>query len=242
MDANADVHLSITDGRAMLRLSRPTARNAIRETTLAQIEAHLRSLSADASVRTVVLTAEPPAFCAGVDLDDARRLSTAAHHERRTFVERLQHLTRMLRSLPQVTVAAIDGAAVGLGAELAIACDLRFAGDEARFAFPELSRGLFPTNGVTALLPALIGSGRAYELLLGGGWIDADSAAAFGIARRASGSAETAATIFADALSQADADATRLAVRAMRAVFDERVEAALRLEAECAIELAEIGT
>jgi enoyl-CoA hydratase/carnithine racemase len=242
MDANADVRLSIADGRAVLRLSRPGARNAIRETTLAQLDAHLRLLSGDASVRTLVLTAEPPAFCAGVDLDDAGRLSTATHHERRIFVERLQHLTRMLRSLPQVTVAAVDGAAVGLGAELAIACDLRFAGDDARFAFPELSRGLFPTNGVTALLPVLIGSGRAHELLLGGHWVDADDAAAFGIARRASGSAATAATTFAETLSRADANATRLTVRAMRAVFDEAVEAALRREAECAIELAEIGT
>jgi enoyl-CoA hydratase/carnithine racemase len=80
-----------------------------------------------------------------------------------------------------VTIAAVDGVAVGLGAELAIACNVRFAGDDARFCFPELSRGLFPTNGVTARVPALVGSGRAHELLLGGAWIDADAADAIGL-------------------------------------------------------------
>jgi enoyl-CoA hydratase/carnithine racemase len=97
-----------------------------------------------------------------------------------------------------VTIAAVDGVAVGLGAELAIACDVRFAGDDARFCFPELSRGLFPTNGVTARVPALVGSGRAHELLLGGAWIDADAADAIGLARRAAGSAADAADAFAD--------------------------------------------
>jgi 2-(1,2-epoxy-1,2-dihydrophenyl)acetyl-CoA isomerase len=240
MDANGDVRLSIADVTAFLRLSRPGARNAIRAATLDHLDAHLASLREDAVVRTVVIAAEPPAFCAGVDLDEAERLSAAPLPERRAFVERLQQLTRSLRSLPQVTIAAVDGVAVGLGAELAIACDVRFAGDEARFCFPELGRGLFPTNGVTALLPALIGSGRAHELLLGGEWIDADAADAMGLARRAAVSAEAAADAFADAVAQADGNAMRLAIRALRAGDGERVEAALRLEAASAVELTEM--
>ena len=237
MDANGDVRLSIADATAVLRLSRPGARNAIRATTLDDFDARLASLREEEGARTVVIAAEPPAFCAGVDLDEAERLSVAPLAERRAFVERLQQLTRSLRSLPQVTIAAVDGVAVGLGAELAIACDIRFAGDDARFCFPELSRGLFPTNGVTALLPALVGSGRAYELLLGGEWIDADAADAIGLARRAAGSAAGAADAFADALAQADGNAMRLAIRTLRAGNGERVEAALRIEAASAVEL-----
>jgi len=240
METGADACLSIADGTAVLRLSRPRSRNAIRAATVGQLEHHLGSLADDETVRTLVLTGEPPAFCAGVDLLEAGRLALAPRQERHAFVERLQQLTRTLRSLPQVTIAAIDGAAVGLGAELAIACDLRYAGDEARFCFPELTRGLFPTNGVTVLLPALVGSGRAHELLLGGAWIDADTAHAIGMARRAAGSADSAARAFAELLSRANARATRLAIRALRTASHEQVEAALRIEAASAIELSEV--
>jgi enoyl-CoA hydratase/2-(1,2-epoxy-1,2-dihydrophenyl)acetyl-CoA isomerase len=239
MPAPSDVAFSITGATAQVRLSRPTARNAIRTATLDAFEGHLRALRDDRAVRTLVLCAEPPAFCAGVDLEEAERLAGAPRPQRSAFVERLQDLTRLLRSVPQVTIAAVDGAAVGLGAELAIACDLRFAGDVARFRFPELRRGLFPTNGVTALLPALVGAGRAQELLLGGAWIDADAAGAIGLARRAAGSATVAAVAFADGLQDGDARATRLATRALRSTTHDQVEAALIAESASAIELNE---
>jgi enoyl-CoA hydratase/2-(1,2-epoxy-1,2-dihydrophenyl)acetyl-CoA isomerase len=239
MHAGSDVAFSFAGETAQLRLSRPAARNAIRTATLDELDAHLRPLRDEPAVRTLVLCAEPPAFCAGVDLDEAERLAGAPRPQRSAFVERLQDLTRLLRSLPQVTIAAVDGAAVGLGAELAIACDLRFAGDGARFRFPELRRGLFPTNGVTVLLPALVGAGRAQELLLGGGWIDADVAGAIGLARRVAGSASVAAVAFADGLKAGDPRATRLATRALRSTTHDQVEAALVAESASAVELNE---
>jgi enoyl-CoA hydratase/carnithine racemase len=238
VETTTDVLLSINRRHAVLTLCRPNARNAIRLRTLDALEASLDAVAADATILAVVLAAEGPAFCAGVDLHEAGRVAGAGADEQRGFVERLQDLTRRLRSLPQASIAAIDGPAVGLGAELAVACDVRFAGARASFTFPELGLGLFPTNGVTALLAGLVGAGRAHELLLGGEPIAARTAGEVGLARRVGGLAATAALAFAERIADADADAVRLAVRALRAPDDEAVEAALRREAAGALALS----
>jgi enoyl-CoA hydratase/carnithine racemase len=137
-------------------------------------------------------------------------------------------------------VAAIDGPAVGLGAELAIACDLRVLGDNAAFAFPELGRGLFPTNGVTELLAKTVGLGRAMEMLLSGRTIGSDEAQAAGLGRVA-GDALVEAERLAGQVAGHDRAAVQLAVKALRGVSDHRLSYALGVETAAALELARRG-
>jgi enoyl-CoA hydratase/carnithine racemase len=180
MTGHPEVRLERRDAVALLTLDRPERRNALRLDAMRALAEALDRLAAEAAIRVVVVTGTPPAFCAGEDLDEAlammgqpaRLVATASM---------LQGLTRRLVAMPQVVVAAVNGPAVGLGAELAIAMDLRLAARSAWFAFPECERGLFHTNGVTWLLPRIVGLGPAADWMLTARRVMAEEARAAGL-------------------------------------------------------------
>jgi enoyl-CoA hydratase/2-(1,2-epoxy-1,2-dihydrophenyl)acetyl-CoA isomerase len=240
VQADAVLELAGTRSVALLRLARPESRNAVRSATLDAIEAHLDALAGDEGVPVLVVAAEPPAFCAGIDLGEAAELAKAAHDVRRAFLERLQDLTRRLRALPQVTIAAVDGPAVGLGAELAIACDLRVLGPRARFQFPELARGLFPTNGVTELLTQIVGRDTAWRWLLAAQAVDAAEAGSARLGLVCRQPCEAAALDLAETLAAHPGGALREAVAVLRAAGQPSLETALRREAEAALRVASV--
>lgn len=162
--------------------NRPEVLNAFRGSTYQRLLDILAEVAADEEIRVLVLTGAGRAFTSGTDL--AELDEAAGGEEARARVERNQEITRRVVALPQITIAAVNGLAVGYGAELALACDLRIAATSARFMFPEVRRGLFLTNGVTWLLPRIVGRGVAMDWLTTGRDVSADEALAHGLVSR----------------------------------------------------------
>jgi enoyl-CoA hydratase/carnithine racemase len=172
-----------TDGAvAVATFDRPDRLNAFRTRTFDDFEAILDAVAGDSELRVLVLTGAGRAFSAGVDLKElAEGDPTAADHpphrtlrQLRDGLHRYQALTRRLVHHPKTIIAALNGVAVGVGAEVAVASDLRIASTSARLAFAEVRRGLFETNGVLWLLPRIVGHGRAMEMLLTGDMLSAE--------------------------------------------------------------------
>ncbi|MDX2023592.1 MAG: enoyl-CoA hydratase-related protein [Deltaproteobacteria bacterium] len=158
-------------------------KNALTIGTYEELRDGFRAVALDERLRVVVLTGANRNFCSGGHVKDIiGRLVNAGAEELRQFNELTMSTVQAMRAAPQIIVAAIDGVAVGGGAALALATDLRVASDRARlgFVFPKV--GLCAGDmGVSWLLPRLVGHGRAAELLLLGSFIDARDALAIGL-------------------------------------------------------------
>jgi len=166
-------------GVLTLRLNRPRVRNALSEELAATLMAALQRAAHDDGVVAVVLTGTGSAFCAGADLarfdddHDPRRFRFDSH--------RLTELVGSIERLEKPVVAAVNGIAVGLGVQLALACDLRVGGTSAKFAFTEGALGLVPTHGGIARLVKLVGLAHARDLLLTSATVDAERARELGL-------------------------------------------------------------
>jgi len=195
------------DATALITFNRPAVRNAFTLAMFDQLAALIDAAAHDATVRVIVLTGAGGAFSAGIDLAEQERLLTdLSIRTARQHLTQMQAVTRQLLALPKPVIAAINGVAVGVGAELAIASDIRLAAEGALFQFAEVRRGLFETNGVMYLLPRIVGHGRALEWLLTGDKIPAPSALAAGLVTHI----ESEETLLSFALEMA----ARLAVNA----------------------------
>ena len=165
----------------LLTLDRSKALNALDRLTLEEIIECCERISADQSVRAVVVTGAGRAFAAGADIAEMRGLDPGQS----TAFSRLGHSAmNALESLPVPTIAAVNGFALGGGCELACACDWIYASDKARFGQPEVRLGLIPGFGGTGRLVRRVGIGWAKELVLGGEPIDAETALRIGLANR----------------------------------------------------------
>jgi E-phenylitaconyl-CoA hydratase len=164
------IEIRLEDAVALVTLNRPDKRNAINEEMRAELAAAFARFDAEAAIRVVVLTGAAPAFCAGGDLG-----VTAAPDPRRPRV--IEPLDKLQKPL----IAAINGVAFGGGLELALACDLRIASHNARFALPEVRIGSIPGSGGTQRLPAVVGPSLAAQMVLTGEPIDAAHALAVGL-------------------------------------------------------------
>ncbi|MCU0268498.1 MAG: enoyl-CoA hydratase-related protein [Acidimicrobiales bacterium] len=171
---------------AVIRLNRPERLNAMSFELVADLHTALDGVANDTECKVVVLTGAGRAFCAGLDLKDWGRPPEPGEHphvhsgiDPQTF---MSNLTTHLRDLPQVVVAAVNGAAFGGGLALACAADIRLASTTARFCSAFIRTGLSGTDiGITYLLPRLIGNARAFDLILTGRDIDADEALQMGL-------------------------------------------------------------
>ena len=166
---------------AVVTFNRPAVLNAISQAMLARLLEVLEQCARDDAVRVIVMTGSGRAFSAGIDLKELGSQLDAAGDGARVQLELAQELTRRLVRHPKVIIAAINGVAVGIGAELSVATDLRIASESATFAFPEVKRALFETNGVTYLLPRIVGLGKAMQWLLTGETVTAPDAQAAGL-------------------------------------------------------------
>ena len=170
------------DGISVVTINRPAVLNALNGATLAELGAVMRELGADGEVRAIVLTgAGEKAFAAGADI---KELLTLAPDAAKTHARAGQHVFDTIERLGKPVVAAVNGFALGGGCELAMACTLRLASDAAKFGQPEIKLGLTPGFAGTQRLARLVGKGRALELILGGGMIDAAEAYRIGLANR----------------------------------------------------------
>jgi len=179
-----DQILTNTDdkGVATITLNRPEAMNAfedgMRETLLERLE----SFSTDPAVRCIVITGAGKAFCAGGDIISMAALQdnndTSVVEERMSLAARV---IQTIKEMRQPVIASVNGAAAGGGMNLALACDMRLASDRAIFAESFVKIGLIPDWGGFSLLPQLIGTAKAMELMMLGDRIDADTALRLGL-------------------------------------------------------------
>jgi enoyl-CoA hydratase len=190
-----------TPGVRLIRLNDPDRRNAIGPRSQEELCAAVDAVAADPTARALVVTGNGTAFCAGADLaatfgDPGLPVHVLRDRLRATYDSFLR-----VRRLPIPTIAAVHGAAVGAGVNLALSCDLRLAGPRARFGITFTRLGLHPGGGCTHFLVEALGPQRAMALLLDGATLTADEAAVAGLVLR----------VVEDPLADALAMATRYA-------------------------------
>jgi enoyl-CoA hydratase len=214
---DTNVILRIDGAVATIELDRPARLNALTLSMLAAIDAICAGLEARTDVRAVVVrSSSPRAFCAGADVNEWSALGPESMW-RRWIAEGHRVFDRLAR-LPMPAIASISGVAFGGGLELALACDLRLASSDARFALPETRIGIVPGWGGTARLAALIGPARAKQMALTGTPIGADDACRWGLVNEIAAAAELAARV--EAMAASIADGPRTAVQVTKQLID----------------------
>lgn len=176
------VRVQKEDHIALVTIDREPQLNALNIETLQELEQELITLKEDRGIKVVVITgAGSKAFVAGADIAEMKDMSP---EEAREFSELGHRVFSLLEAMPKPVIAAINGYALGGGCELALACDIRFAGDWAKIGQPEIGLGIIPGFGGTRRLTRLVGRGRAMEMILGGERIDANTALKLGLVER----------------------------------------------------------
>ncbi len=172
-----DIRLERSGAIARIVLDRPGRLNTLTPLMIRELDAALVQVEADDHIRVVVVTGAGRAFCAGVEVgtEEYNPLNS------RVFLKDLNRVFDRLESLPQPSLAVINGAAAAGGLELALACSLRMASTEARMGLPEATLGLVAAVGTTLRLPRLVGLGKAMEMCLLGGIISAGEARECGL-------------------------------------------------------------
>jgi enoyl-CoA hydratase/carnithine racemase len=174
------VELTVDDQVAVLRLSRPPA-NAIDLALGEELQAAIKEASGRPDVGALVLTGGPKIFAAGADI---KAMATWGPEEVRPSVDALGGACDLLEAIDTVSIAAINGYALGGGLELALGCDLRYAAADAKLGQPEIGLGVIPGAGGTQRLVRLIGPGRTRELVYTGRIVEADEALRLGLVER----------------------------------------------------------
>jgi enoyl-CoA hydratase/carnithine racemase len=220
------IDLTVQSGVATLTFNRPDKRNAMSDDMRTEFIDALESVAADKAIRALVLTGAGKGFCAGGDVAGMERRMQAPtgeiafngwHRQ-----QRVHHTQTLLHTMPKPTIAAVNGAASGLGADTALACDFIIASEWASFTWSYIHRGIIPDGGGMYFLPRRVGLAKAKELIFTGRKVNADEALALGIADRTTG----AGTLLADAqawaaeLSQGSATALALAKTILDQTFE----------------------
>ena len=175
------------DGIATVTLNRPERLNAIGDTMLEELEHALDEANADNEVRVLILTGAGKGFCSGADLTS---LGSTADKVAQGLVARapsaggIRSYTLQIQNFEKPSIAAVNGAAVGAGLSIALACDIRIASDRARFSQIFIRRGLVPDSGSSYFLPRVVGMARACEMAFTGDILDAGLARDYGLVSR----------------------------------------------------------
>jgi 2-(1,2-epoxy-1,2-dihydrophenyl)acetyl-CoA isomerase len=224
------IRYGIADGVATLTLNRPDSLNALNATMRRELLAALKAAGKDEAVRAVVITGEGRGFCSGADL----RGGEGERQFRTVLTTEYNPLIRAIRDLPKPVIAAVNGVAAGAGVSLALACDLVYAAEEARFIQAFVRIGLVPDSGSTRTLVRALGRHRATELIFSGEPLPASAAHEVGLVNRVVPGAELASTA-AEAARTLAAGPTRAlsyAKRLINAAEDASLDESLSLEAD----------
>lgn len=228
------VLLERRDGVGVVTIDLPERRNSLTLGMSAQLVGHVAACEADDSISAIVVTGAPPAFCAGADL-------TALGEAREDGLRAIYagFLAVAKSCLP--TIAAVNGAAVGAGLNLALACDVRLVGPAARFDARFLQLGLHPGGGMTWMIQRLVGPQTAAAMTLFGQVLDADAAVAKGLALAKADDVVSAAVELAQAAVKAPRELVLATKRSLRATatFDRHEDA---VETELVAQLASMET
>ncbi|SDL12880.1 2-(1,2-epoxy-1,2-dihydrophenyl)acetyl-CoA isomerase [Streptomyces indicus] len=231
-----DVLHTVENGVSWITLNRPEAMNAVTWDQRERIMALLSAASADPSVRAVVITATGKGFCAGADLrgsPDSGSAERVVGDVARMIRQGAQRFIASVMDCEKPVIAAVNGTAAGIGAHLALACDLVVAADSAKFIEVFVRRGLVPDGGGAYLLPRLIGPQRAKELMFFGDAVPAEEAHRLGLVNRVVPSAdlEKTAREWAERLAQGPTRAIALTKQLVNASLDTDRSTAFAAEA-----------
>ena len=167
------------DGIAYVTLNRPKVLNALNHATWRDLQVAFEDARADEAIHGVILTgAGDKAFIAGADISELATVTAVKAAESSSYG---QEVLNLIENLGKPVIAAINGFALGGGCETAMACTIRLASENAKFGQPEVKLGLLPGGGGTQRLPRLVGKGRALQLILTGGIINASEAYRIGL-------------------------------------------------------------
>ena len=182
------IDLKVDASIATITLNRPDKRNAMSDDMRTEFIDALEQVAADKAIKALVLTGAGKGFCAGGDISGMeRRMNAPAgevgfngwHRQ-----QRVHHTQSLLHTMPKPVIAAVNGAASGLGADTALACDFIIASEWASFAWSYIHRGIIPDGGGMYFLPRRVGLSKAKELIFTGRKVDVDEALALGIVDR----------------------------------------------------------
>lgn len=236
------VLLAIDSGVADLRLNRPDKRNALDDATFAGLIRATDALVADRNIRAVVLRGEGQAFCAGLDFASFRAFAAESEAGERPFGDpgrpgsgrrepgRGQRIVKNLRAIAAPVIAAIQGPAIGGGLQLALGADLRLVGASAVLSAREIQYGITLDMGGTQLLPRLVGSDRALEMIVTGRMVGAAEAVAIGLATALHDDPVAAAFAMAAMISDRSPDAVSLSKRLVRLAETATVDEGMAIE------------
>jgi 2-(1,2-epoxy-1,2-dihydrophenyl)acetyl-CoA isomerase len=220
-----EIEYAAEDGVAIVTINRPAKRNAMSYAILARFHAAITRAAEDPAARAVVITGAGGAFCAGTDLSDLATIAPGSRGNQQAPDG------WAIQRCPKPVVAAVDGPAVGMGAEFTTQCDVRIASTAARFAWNFVHRGLVPDTGAaTWLLPRQIGLTAALRLVLSGEFLSADEALTLGYVSAVvePGAVVEAACAEARRLSRGSPLAGRLVKELMYAGLERRIGAHLQ--------------
>ena len=218
-------------GLRVIRLADPAHRNAIDHTMRDELTAAVAAVARDGDARVLVLTAEGQDFCSGADvIDTFDGLAAKPIEDVRAGLLSVYESFLALRRLEIPTIAAVRGAAIGAGANLALSCDVRIAGRDASFGFTFTRIGLHPGGGATWYLASALGRAGALRVLLDGDTLDAEALARAGIAERVVDDPEAEARAMAERWCALDPDLARSIKRAVSSAAEEGFAATVELE------------
>ncbi len=167
---------------ATITIDRPKVMNALSNALVDEMAQAFAEVEKDKEIRALIITGEgEKAFMAGADIKELQERDFVLGREQ---TRRRQEVFNMLMEMPIPVIAAINGFALGAGLELALACTLRVAAKTAKMGSPEVNLGIIPGDGATQRLPRVVGFGRAMELVLTGGMIDAEEAYRIGLVNK----------------------------------------------------------
>lgn len=217
---------------AYVTVNRPKVLNALNVATMGELGVALEEIKSDASIRVAILTgAGEKAFVAGEDIGELAKLDADSGKE---FARRGQAVLNLIENLGKPVIACINGFALGGGCELALACTMRLASDNAKLGQPEVKLGLIPGYGGSQRLARLVGKGRAMQMVLSGETITAQEAHRIGLVNEVTAAAELvprAEAIAAKIIANAPL-AVRYAMEAVNKGMEMTLAEGLNLEAE----------
>jgi enoyl-CoA hydratase len=232
MPEHAQLRVEKAERIATVTINRPDKLNALNDDLVAGLFDVLRTLAADDETRAIILTgAGEKAFVAGADIAELAQMTSLSGVQSSRAG---QDAFRQIETMPKPVIAAVNGFALGGGLELALACHIRIASENAKLGLPEVKLGIIPGYGGTVRLPRLVGRGRALELILTGEMIDAQEAFRIGLVNRIVPQPElmTHTRTLATRMIANGPIALALAIEAVDHSYNATTEDGLRLESK----------
>lgn len=223
--------VDVNQNIGLITINRPDKLNALNHDTLVELKAALESLRSDENIFVVIITGSgEKAFVAGADISEINKLNML---EGKKFAEFGQSVFSMIEKFEKPVIAAVNGFALGGGCELALACHIRLASENAKFGQPEVNLGIIPGYGGTQRLTRLINSGRAADMILTADMIDSNEALRIGLVNKVYPQSELQSQAFEMAVKIASKgqQAIRLALKAIKVVDEVSLQEGQNMEA-----------